>query len=103
MPVIRVVVSSAGETPARSTTRETPALTMNSRAPSPTSRKPETGAAVRHGVILPEHGGSPSRRGGRIDVVNFLVRVVVNALALGVAAWLLEGIGSKVARPPSRS
>jgi putative membrane protein len=31
-------------------------------------------------------------RGGRIGVVNFLVRVVVNALALGAAAWLLEGI-----------
>jgi putative membrane protein len=30
--------------------------------------------------------------GGRIADVGFLVRVFVNALALGVAAWLIDGI-----------
>jgi putative membrane protein len=34
----------------------------------------------------------PSPFGGRIGAVNFLIRVLVNALALGAAAWLFEGI-----------
>lgn len=29
---------------------------------------------------------------GRIDPVGFIIRVVINAAALGVAAWLLPGI-----------
>ena len=43
VPVIRIVVSIAGSTPARSATRETPALRMNRQAPSTTSPKPSAG------------------------------------------------------------
>jgi putative membrane protein len=34
----------------------------------------------------------PSPFGGRIGGVNFLIRVLVSALALGAAAWLFEDI-----------
>jgi putative membrane protein len=43
------------------------------------------GHAVHH------HCRSAGSR-GRIAIVGFVVRVVVNALALGAAAWLLDGI-----------
>ena len=86
------MVSSAGETPARSTTRETPALTTKRRAAEPDEEEPEPGRRCDTGVILPEPGRRPAPDGWQDRVVSFLIRVVVNALALGVAAWLFDGI-----------